>query len=71
MTPAHSHSCSLSLRERVGVRKSRLRSGAPDAQQAYACIPASTVLARPLTPTLSRREREQKATGTIPGRPIP
>ena len=69
MTPVRS--CSLSLRERVGVRGSWLRSRAPDAQQAYARATASTVLAHPLTPTLSQREREQKAARTTPGRPIP
>ncbi len=66
MTPARSYSCSLSLRERVGVRGSWLRSRAPDALQAHAHAPASTVLAHSLTPTLSRREREQKATRISP-----
>ncbi len=64
MTPVRSYS--LSLRERVGVRGSWLRSGAPDAQQAYARVPASTVLAHSLTPTLSRREREQNANCVSP-----
>ena len=49
----------LSFWERVGVRGSWLRSGVLPVRSSPGPDPAQTVLARPLTPALSRREREQ------------
>ena len=51
-------SCSLSLRERAGVRGPSLRSGAPPVPAARNPASVKMVLSRPLTPTLSRREKE-------------
>ncbi len=51
---------SLSLRERIGVRGSRLRSGELGTPPASGSTSDRTALALPLTPALSRREREEK-----------
>ncbi len=51
--------CPLFLRERAGVRGSWLRSGDRPVPPAHSPASATTARAHPLTPTLSRREREQ------------
>ncbi|MGI4943836.1 MAG: hypothetical protein ACRYHQ_25280 [Janthinobacterium lividum] len=50
---------SLSLRKRFGVRRSWLRSGEPGTATAHGPASDGTALARPVTPALSRREREK------------
>lgn len=50
---------SLSLRERFGVRRSWLRSGEPRTATAHGPVSDGTALTRPVTPSLSRREREK------------
>ncbi len=55
----HEALCSLSLRERAGVRGSWLRSGEPPELLARSHASASAAPEDPLTPTLSQREREK------------
>jgi cobaltochelatase CobN len=59
--PKKAFSCSFFLRERVGVRESRQRRPWTVETRLNA---AALVLGASLTPTLSRREREQKASAT-------
>ncbi len=58
---------SLSLRERVGVWGSWLRSGELGTPSARGSASDGIALARPLTPALSRREREKEVAACLQG----